>query len=69
MAFQGETHDDVFIHSPPRENDVPLAFKHAGTVVASNVDGHLHISLPLQPIIDTIKKAEEHYELGKKENP
>ena len=63
-----ETHNDVFIHPPPRENDVPLAFKKGDTVVASNVDGHLHISLPLQPMIDIIKKAKEHYELGKKEN-
>ena len=59
----------MFIHPPPRENDVPLAFKQYGTAVASNVDGHLHISLPLKAIKDTIKKAEEHYELGKKENP
>ena len=64
-----ETHNDVFIHPPPRENDVPLAFKKGDTVVASNVDGHLHISLPLQPMIDIIKKAKEHYELGKKRKP
>ena len=59
----------MFIHPPPRENDVPLAFKKGDTVVASNVDGHLHISLPLQPMIDIIKKAKEHYELGKKRKP
>ena len=32
-----ETHNDVFIHPPPRENDVPLAFKQYGTVVACKI--------------------------------
>ena len=64
--FKSETEDDVKIHKPTNKNDVPLAFQKKGVVVASNIDGYLHISLPLQPINDSIAMAEKHYEQGKK---
>ena len=65
-AFQRATENDVKFHKPPSKNDVPLAFQKNGVAVASHIDGHLHISLPLQPINDSIAMAEKHYEEGKK---
>ena len=65
-AFLGATHYDITIHDPPTEDDVPLAFQKVGEVVVNNVEGHLHFSLPLDPINDTLKNSERHYEEGKK---
>ena len=65
-AFLGATHYDITIHDPPKEDDVPLAFQKVGKVLVNHVEGHLQFSLPLDPINDTLKNSERHYEEGKK---
>ena len=35
-------------------------------MVASNVEGHLQITIPLNPLRDILNKATQHYEDGKK---
>ena len=65
-AFLGATHYDITIHDPPKEDDVPLAFQKVGKVLVNHVEDHLQFSLPLDPINDTLKNSESHYEEGKK---
>ena len=65
-AFQRDTENDVKFHKPPSKNHVPLAYQKIGAVVASHIDGHLHISLPIKPFNDSIAMEEKHYEEGKK---
>ena len=43
-----------------------MAFQKSGHVVASNVEGHLHISLPLNPINESLNLLKKHYEEGLK---
>ena len=68
IAFQQETHNDVVIHEPKSENGVPLAFQEYGHVVASNVEGHLHIRLPYNQVNDSVSKENLKHEEALKNN-
>ena len=61
-----QTHDDIFIHEAPHKDYIPLPFEKDDYVVASNVEGHLQITIPLNPLRDILNKATQHYEDGKK---
>ena len=58
----------MVIHEPNSDNGVPLAFQNYGHVVASNVEGHLHIRLPYNQVNDSINKANLKYEEELKKN-
>ena len=67
-SFSTRDPNDVVIHEPSSENGIPLAFQEYGHVVASNVEGHLHIRLPYNQVNDSVNKENLKYEKSLKNN-